>query len=89
MRALIRDLRTGSFYGPDGQWTAAREKGCEFESTFQALTFAGDNHLHGVEVVMTFGAPEYDLTISREPEGRLRKVLRRRVRELMSIREEF
>ena len=43
MRALIRDLRTGCFYGPDGQLTAVREKGREFESTFQALAFAEDN----------------------------------------------
>ena len=64
MRALIRDLRTGCFYGPDGQWTAAREKGCEFESTFQALAFAEDSGLGGVEVVLMFDEPEKDVTVS-------------------------
>jgi len=89
MRALIRHLKTRLFYAGDERWTAKRENAWDFTNTFRALTFAGDNHLRGVEVVMTFGEPEYDLTISREPEGRLRKVLRRRVRELMSIREDF
>ena len=66
MRALIRDLRTGCFYGPDGQWTAEREKGREFESTFRALAFAEDNRLDGVQVVLTFGKPEKDLTICQD-----------------------
>jgi len=65
MRALIRDLRTGAFYAPDGQWAVERERGCDFESTFHALTFAEENHLRGVEVVLIFGEPQYDLTVSQ------------------------
>jgi len=68
MRALIRDLKTGCFYGPDGQWTAEREKGCDFESVFHALTVAEDDGLDGVEVVLTFGKPDQDLTICQDLE---------------------
>ena len=64
MRALIRDLQTGGFYTPDGQWAAERGKGCGFESIFQALAFAEDNELDGVEVVLTFDEPEKDNTVS-------------------------
>ena len=69
MRALIRHLKTRLFYAGDRRWTARRENAWDFVTTFQALTFAGDHHLRGVEVVMSFGEPEYDLTISREPGG--------------------
>ena len=89
MRALIRHLKTKLFYAGEARWTAKREKACDFGTTFRALTFAGDNHLRGVEVVMTFGEPEFDLTISRKPRDRPAKVLLRRMREFMSIRENF
>jgi hypothetical protein len=64
MRALIRDLKTGCFYAPDGQWTAEREQGREFDSTFHALAFAEDKRLDRVEVVLTFDEPEKDVTVS-------------------------
>jgi hypothetical protein len=64
MKALIRDLKTGCFYKGDGAWTGQRGEGCEFESTFHALTFAEDNGFDGVEVVLTFDEPEKDVTVS-------------------------
>jgi hypothetical protein len=64
MRALIRDLRTRLFYGPAWQWTSRREEACGFGSTFQALAFAEDNRLHGVEVVLTFDEAWKDITVS-------------------------
>jgi len=67
MRALIRHLKSGLFYAGDGRWAAKREKARDFVTTFQALTFAGNNRLRGVEVVMTFGEPEYDLTLGTPP----------------------
>jgi len=70
MRALIRDLRTKLFYGPAWQWTAKRENACDFRSTFQALAFAEDNRLHGVEVVLTFSRPEKDVTVGPDLQGR-------------------
>jgi hypothetical protein len=89
MRALIRHLKSGLFYAGNGRWAAKREKACDFGSTFRALSFAGDKHLRGVEVVMTFGEPKYDLTLSPEPKQRRGKDLLRGVRDLMSIREDF
>ena len=53
MRALIRHLKSGRFYAGDWRWTAKREKACDFVTAFQALRFAGNNHLRGVEVVMS------------------------------------
>ena len=69
MRALIRDLKTGRFYAPVWQWTHRREKACDFGSTFQALTFAGDSHLHGVEVVLMSDEPGHMTRIHPELEG--------------------
>jgi hypothetical protein len=66
MRALIRHLKSGLFYAGDWRWTAKQEKACDFGSTFQALRFAGDNHLRGVEVVLAFDGPRSDLTMGLE-----------------------
>ena len=64
MCTLIRDLKTGMFYGSaDGQWTAEREDARDFGGTFYAMSFAEENHLHGVEVVLAFERPEYDIRI--------------------------
>jgi hypothetical protein len=89
MRALIRHLKSGLFYAGNGRWTARREKACDLRTTFRALTFAGARHLRGVEVVMTFDEPKYDLTLSPEPKECRPKGLLRAVREFMSIRENF
>ena len=70
MRALIRDLKTGRFYAPVWQWTHKREKACDFGSTFQALTFAEDNRLRGIEVVLAFDELEKDVTVSLDVQGR-------------------
>jgi hypothetical protein len=64
MRSLIRDVKTGMFYGSDGQWTAERDDARDFGGTFQAMNFAGQQHLHGVQVVLAFDNPEYDAVIN-------------------------
>jgi hypothetical protein len=66
MKALIRDLKTGCFYKGEGVWTGQRGEGREFESTFQAMAFAEDNGLDGVEVVLTFDEPEKDVTVGMD-----------------------
>jgi len=66
MRALIRDVKSGMFYGQDGQWTADREDARDFVGTFQAMSFAGQQHLRGVHVVLAFDNPEYDAVIDFE-----------------------
>jgi hypothetical protein len=76
MRALIRDLRTKLFYGPAWHWTAKRKEARGFGSTFQALAFAEDNRLRGVEVVLTFGRPERDVTVGLDLQGRWPRVLK-------------
>ena len=68
MRTLIRDVKTGMFYGEDGQWTAEREDAHDFAGTFQAMSFAGERELRGVEVVLAFEQPEYDVVIHLERE---------------------
>jgi hypothetical protein len=66
MRALIRNVKTGMFYGSDGRWTAEREDARDFGGTYQAISFAGQNSLRGVHVVLAFDAPEYDAVIDFE-----------------------
>ena len=57
MRALIRHLKSGRFYAGGRRWTARREKASDFGTTFRALTYAEDNHLRGVEVVLASDRP--------------------------------
>jgi hypothetical protein len=64
MRALIHNVNTGMFYGPDGHWTVHREDARDFGGTFQAMHFAGQQHLSGVQVVLPFDNPEYDAVIN-------------------------
>ena len=69
MKAFIRDLKSGLFCARDLRWTAKREEACDFESTFEAATFAGEHLLRGVEVVLTFDKPEQEQRVSLEHEG--------------------
>jgi hypothetical protein len=75
MRALICDLRTGRFYGPDGRWTPRRDEACDFRSADEASAFAVDNLLLGVAVVLASDNAEQDRTVSVEFEGRQPRVL--------------
>jgi hypothetical protein len=65
MRVLLRNVKTGLFFAVPRKWTAKRDNACNFGHTFPAMRFAENNRLRGVEVVLTFGEPEYDLQISR------------------------
>jgi hypothetical protein len=67
MRVLLRNVKTGLFYKVPWKWTAKRDVACNFGGTFQALRFAENNRLRGVELVLTFGEPEYDLAIGGSP----------------------
>ena len=66
MRTLIRDEKTRMFYGADGQWSEEREDARDFGGTFQAMSFAGEKQLRGIEVVLAFDQPEYDVVIHLE-----------------------
>jgi hypothetical protein len=77
MRTLIRDVKTQMFCGSDGQWTAERDDARDFGGTFQAMSFAGEHHLHGVQIVLVFEIPEYDVVINferdQQPPGTFRE----------------
>jgi hypothetical protein len=66
MRTLIQNVKTGMFYASDGQWTTEREDARDFGGTFQALSFAAQQHLHGVQVLLAFERSQYDITINFE-----------------------
>jgi hypothetical protein len=70
MRTLIRDLKTQTYYAAEGQWTVEREAARDFGSTSQAMSFAGQQQLHGVQVVLAFDNPEYDAVINFQREQR-------------------
>ena len=86
MRALIRDMTTGRFYAPGWRWTTKRAKACDFESTFQALSFAEDKGLRGVEVVLTFADFGSDVAISLDCENQPAKSCRERRGKGLSFR---
>ena len=67
MRVLLRNVKTGLFFAVPRKWTTKRDSACNFGHTFPAMRFAENNRLRGVEVVLTFGEPEYDLAIKGLP----------------------
>ena len=66
MRALICDVRTGRFYGPDGRWTPMREEARDFKSADLASAFAVENRLRGVEVLLASDNAELDRMVTVE-----------------------
>jgi hypothetical protein len=68
MRTLIRDLKTGMFYGSDGHWTAERDDARDFGGTYQAMSFASQQQLRGIQLHLAFEIPEHDVIINLDRE---------------------
>lgn len=64
MRILLRNLLTRFYYGADHEWTEGRNLARVFPTTADALKFVQQEQLENVEIVLTFGTPDYDLCIT-------------------------
>ncbi len=63
MRVLIRDLQTGDYFQSPDQWTAQRERARDFGQSVKAAAFASQQHLHHIEIVLSFADPKLDVRL--------------------------
>ncbi|MDB6110344.1 MAG: hypothetical protein JWR69_2094 [Pedosphaera sp.] len=60
---FIRQQQTQMFLQEQGGWVNNLTEAQRFESTWEAIDFCMKKGVHRAEVVMRFGAPQYDVAI--------------------------
>ena len=60
MRIVLRQARTGLYLQPSGEWTTSRETARPFENGSAAYSWAREQRLIGLDIVLTFPDPQYD-----------------------------
>ena len=63
MKVLLRDTRSGHYYVGANQWTADSRSARDFEQVEQAIQLHRDEHLTGMEVVLSFDDHLCDLVL--------------------------
>ncbi len=61
MRILIRKSEGQLYLSPSGAWTENREEAKQFESSIFAYSCAKEQQLLGIEIVLAFDNPTYDI----------------------------
>jgi hypothetical protein len=69
MRVLLMNPRTGLYFQSQDSWSAEPEKAKIFESSLQAVIFAQQQRLEGVEVYLDFGNEEYNVSLPVRARG--------------------
>ena len=64
MKILLRNTQTGFFYVGPGQWTPNDPEAFNFEQTDLALDAVRDGKLKGVEVLMKFENPSFEIPLT-------------------------
>lgn len=64
MRILLRNTETGQFYvGPD-RWTNNDPEALDFEQTDLALDAVREGNLRGIEVLVKFENPPFEIPLT-------------------------
>ncbi len=63
MKVLLRDTQTGLLYAGPDQWTADYAEAKDFEETDRAVDMASAAKLSGVEVLMHFENPHFEIPL--------------------------
>jgi len=64
MKILLRNTQTGLFYvGPD-RWTENHPEAFDFEKTDLALDAVRDGKMRGIEVLMKFDNPAFEIPLT-------------------------
>jgi hypothetical protein len=64
MKILLRNTRTGLFYAGQDRWTQNDPEAFDFEQTDLALEAVRDARLHGVEVLVKFEDPAFEIPLT-------------------------
>ncbi len=65
MRVALRNPETRLYFRTPEEWTADRQLARNFFRTVDAIRFAADQRLPGLEVVLLFDNPEHDLVVAQ------------------------
>jgi len=57
MKILLRNRRTGLFYGANGQWVTDFDRAYDFKTSLSAVRHVVATHLDSVEFVYSFSDP--------------------------------
>jgi hypothetical protein len=63
MRILIRDKQTGKYLSGSDMWTDYRDEAADFQHCDRAIDMAREKGLKGVEILLDFGEPQYDIRL--------------------------
>ena len=63
MRVLLRDRKSNLFWAGEGRWTADVLAAQDFGSSTRCIQHAISSRLSGVEVVLSFENPLYDIAL--------------------------
>ena len=64
MKILLRNLQTGLFYVGPNQWTKNDPEAFNFEQTDLALDAVRDGQLKGIEVLVKFEDPCFEIPLT-------------------------
>jgi hypothetical protein len=64
VRVLLRSIETGLFYEEASKWTPDQTAAFDFEKTTRAVELIFATKLEGVEMLLTFENPQFDLILS-------------------------
>lgn len=71
MKILLRNTQTGLLYAGPDQWTGNDPEAFNFEQTDLALDAVRDAKLKGVEVLMRFENPSYEIPLTIVDAGQI------------------
>ncbi len=63
MRVLLRDVRTGLYFGGAQDWTAEAEKAQTFKHSAEAMNLAREQCVENAEVVLAFEESAYTVAL--------------------------
>jgi hypothetical protein len=63
MRVLLRHSQTGLYYLDPKQWTDRPEEAWDFKASVKALQLVTEMKIEGVEILLWFDDPRYNLTL--------------------------
>jgi hypothetical protein len=65
MRVALRNPQTSLYFRGPEDWTPERQQARDFQRTVEALRFATEHKLSGLEVMLLFDNPEHDVVVAR------------------------
>lgn len=64
MKILLRNTQTGLFYVAPNQWTSNHPEAFDFGKTHLALDAVRDSQLKGIEVLVKFENPSFEIPLT-------------------------